>query len=282
MDCFKTHLVRQNSNCIRYTSISGTGTNSWPTNANVNVTGWNVFPAQGRCIDSITSYSFTGLIIKDSVEICQGDSVLIGNNYQSMPGLYRDTIFGNSSCDSIFEITLKIVNEIELLRDTTICENDSIFLQNVWRKTAGVYSDTLSTTSSCDTILKTNLSIAPLDTVILSQNLCQRDTFDFNNQRLTQSGIYFANFSNLGGCDSTVKLNLNILPIDTAVLDTAICEGTAFNIDTFNLNNTGIYYVPIQRNGSCDSIIQVNLQVNQPDTTAIGASICPGDSFSFF
>jgi len=62
--------------------------------------------------------------------ICDGDSVFIGGGYQSIAGIYSDTLAGVGGCDSI-RVTTLLINDlpnIELTGDTTINPGNIIIL----------------------------------------------------------------------------------------------------------------------------------------------------------
>ena len=44
----------------------------------------------------------------DSLEICEGDSILLGGQYQSIAGIYNDTLVASGGCDSVVIYDLKI------------------------------------------------------------------------------------------------------------------------------------------------------------------------------
>ncbi len=51
--------------------------------------------------------------------------------------------------------------------------------------------------------------------------ICAGESYELNGQTLTQSGIYTANIAVGGGCDSVVVLELEVLPVNTSVLQNA-------------------------------------------------------------
>ncbi len=54
-------------------------------------------------------------------------------------------------------------------------------------------------------------------TQISALNISNCDTFVFNGQTLSSSGVYYDTLVNINGCDSLIKLNLIINQVDTAV-----------------------------------------------------------------
>ena len=82
--------------------------------------------------------------------------------------------------------------------------------------TSGVYTNTYTNTSSCDSlhtlILTVNQSSAS-DTTITS---CDNYTWSVSGQNYTNSGFYSDTLTNLIGCDSILTLELEINPIPDA------------------------------------------------------------------
>ena len=66
------------------------------------------------------------------------------------------------NCDSIDEMILTIRPVYEIPVDITLCHYDSIFAQDAWQYSTGIYFDTLQTnTYGCDSVIVTNLSVRP-------------------------------------------------------------------------------------------------------------------------
>ncbi len=281
----RTHIVRQNTNCTRYTETNGTTTNSWPTNPFTNVPGWDVFSASGRCIDSATTYTFQGFKIEDTLRICQGDSALIGGIYRSVPGVYMDTIASQLACDSILEVTLEVSSFYSAQRNASICDGDSVFLENGWQTAQGVYFDTLAYPGTCDTVLETSLQLLPSgDTSRISPVICSGGTYSFHGQMLDTTGVYYAQLQNSFGCDSIVEATLTVHPGgDTTHIHPTICADSTYSFFGQSLNTSGVYYATAQNIFGCDSIIEANLTVNRGgDTTIINPVICSDGAYSFF
>ncbi len=90
----------------------------------------------------------------------------------------------------------------------------------------------------------------------------------------TQSG-----FISSTGCDSTVTLNLTVIPTSRVLFDT-ICEGGSYTLGENTYTQAGIYtYIGVNAYGCNDTTI-LNLAV--ADTVAItNATICNGESYTF-
>ena len=89
--------------------------------------------------------------------ICDGDSVIVGNNVYSNTGSYIDILLNAAGCDSI--ITTNLTIQTPTYQDITICDGDSIVIGNSVYNSTGSYSDTIQSSIGCDSIAHTNLTI---------------------------------------------------------------------------------------------------------------------------
>jgi gliding motility-associated-like protein len=96
-----------------------------------------------------------------------------------------------------------------------ICSGDSALIHGVNQTVAGVYTDTLSSTSGCDSVVSITLSIFPLATSNNSQNICQGDSILLGGSFQTTAGVYNDTISggSANGCDSVVFSTLIVDPL---------------------------------------------------------------------
>ncbi|PCH91325.1 MAG: hypothetical protein COB85_09225, partial [Bacteroidetes bacterium] len=101
----------------------------------------------------------TVFTISATASICQGDSILLGGDYQSSAATYYDTLSTIEGCDSIIitSLTIDLVHTISQAFE--MCQGDSMLAGGIYQTAAGTFYDSLYTTKGCDSILITNLSI---------------------------------------------------------------------------------------------------------------------------
>jgi len=104
-----------------------------------------------------------------SVEICEGDSALVFGQYESVSGVYYDSLQASLGCDSITMIALVVhpvfVNQLPVIH---LCNGDSVFIFGQHEFTGGLYYDTLQTVNGCDSILAQELDIIPIGNVTIN------------------------------------------------------------------------------------------------------------------
>ena len=109
--------------------------------------------------DSIRQLNLTVL---DTAEQTMQENICDGESYAgySSAGTYTDVFIGANGCDSTRHLILSVDLPASTNVTETINQDDSIWLAGEYQTVAGVYYDTLQTTASCDSVVKTTLSIS--------------------------------------------------------------------------------------------------------------------------
>ena len=158
--------------------------------------------------------------ILTTVNICQGDSAMIFGQYKKIAGTYSKIIEKQLACDSIVKQTLIVNTPVTtLLSPISICNGDSVLIFGQYRKIAASYYDTLQSVNSCDSILKQILFVGnSIVNTLPSINICNGDSTMIFGTYHNSSGMYADTLISMSGCDSIVKIDLNVISIDTAVV----------------------------------------------------------------
>ena len=160
-----------------------------------------------------------------------------------------------------------------------ICEG-SVYTENGFNVSeAGTYTQNLQTINGCDSIVTLTLSVNPVESTILSAAICEGTTYTENGFNVSEAGAYTQNLQTINGCDSIVTLNLTINPVANTTLSAAICEGTSYTENGFNVSEAGTYTQNLQTVNGCDSIVTLNLTINPTYNITIDASINEGETY---
>lgn len=103
--------------------------------------------------------------MNDTKQICFGDSVLFGGKYLKAAGLYSDTLYALTGCDSIVRLQLDVASVLQTTLNRRICTGDTIDFAGIPRFQSGVFNDTLSALSGCDSVVQLNLWVNSLPNV---------------------------------------------------------------------------------------------------------------------
>ena len=143
----------------------------------------------------------------------------------------------------------------------SICEGQSFAVGDSSFSVAGSYTVTLNSFANCDSIVNLSLAIRPVDTINLSQTICNGDSFMVGDSTYNATGTFTTVLTSSLNCDSIVILDLTALaPIETFLTDT-ICAGDTLFIGTDFYTATGVFSTILQSFNNCDSLINLDLTV---------------------
>ena len=161
-----------------------------------------------------------------------------------------------------------------------ICEG-SVYTENGFNVSeAGTYTQTLQTVNGCDSIVTLNLTVNPVESTNLTAAICEGSVYTENGFNASEAGTYTQTLQTVNGCDSVVTLTLTVNPVENTNLTAAICEGTTYTENGFNVSEAGTYTQNLQTIDGCDSIVTLTLTVNPMESTNLTAAICEGSSYT--
>ncbi len=169
-------------------------------------------------------------------------SLYIEQNKFYLTGYFRDSVdfnpgagnaylYANINSDA-FIVKLTDCSPTSSSAVYTAC--DSMLLNGQVYMNSGSYSQSVTNSTGCDSILNFTLSVnySTSDTVV--QTAC--NDFVWNGITYSISGMYIQSYSSAAGCDSVKTLNLTIQTIDTSV-------NRAGNAFTANLTGANYQWV---------------------------------------
>jgi len=214
-------------------------------------------------------------ICSDSVYDFHGETL-------TQSGLYSTVLTAVNGCDSTVTLSLTVLPVSTTGVDASICTGESYNFNGDILTAGGIYTAVLTNANGCDsTITLTLVELAPSQTALVA-TICSDETYLFDGEDLSESGVYTAVYTNEVGCDSTVTLNLTVIPADLgSSLAVTICEESTYDFYGDTLTESGIYTALLTNVNGCDSTITLTLTVREPDLTLIEASVCQGETYLF-
>ncbi len=94
----------------------------------------------------------------------------------------------------------------------------------------------------------------------INQSVC--GSYSFFGATLTNSGVYNYVMANYLNCDSTITLNLTILPSSSTTMSQTVCKGDSFNFYGTYLKSSGTFTHHFTNYLGCDSLITLHYTVN--------------------
>ncbi len=190
----------RNHTIIRKCNISN-GDTSW-TNSAANQ--WMVRPSDYW--NNIGYHTFNTTVYDSlSFTICNGLSIAVGSNIYDSTGVYTDVLVAANGCDSIVVTDLTVLTSAAsvVVNNLTICDGDSILVDNHYYNATGFYIDTLQNVAGCDSIITTYLTVQT--PVHQSFTICDGDSVMVGTSVYYFSGIYIDTLISSIACDSIVN-----------------------------------------------------------------------------
>lgn len=204
-------------------------------------------------------------------QICQGDSIMVGDSIVYDAGNYVFDLESFAGCDSIVDLDLTVVNTIIDDVALTICEGDSVRVGPSIYKMQGTYTDTLQSSVGCDSIVNLDLEVLQPIITDLSELICPGDSLAVGDSIFMETGQYQVRLLSARNCDSIVNLDLRVLDLqlDVPVPDTITCYNNGVELNASNSSPSGLlsfYWQDLEGNFLGDASI---LSVDVADTLSL-------------
>ncbi|MDF3026907.1 MAG: hypothetical protein K0S23_1214 [Fluviicola sp.] len=264
-----------------FASVSATACNSytWAQNG-------TVYNTSGSYNDTITNAAGCDSVVTLNLTInqpttatlnqtaCQTYTWPVNGMTYIASGIYTATIMNAAGCDSVITLNLTIGGPSASLVPVTACVSYVWPQTGLTYNTSGAYNDTVPNMYGCDSVITLSLTINQPTTSTVFETACTSYTWAQSGTTYMTSGLYTAVIPNAAGCDSTITLNLTINQPTTASVSATACTSYVWAQNGMTYNASGSYNDTIPNAAGCDSVITLNLTINQPTTSSVSATAC--------
>ena len=160
----------------------------------------------------------------------------------------------NQGCDSILLLDLTITQATSSTISAAACDSFTWLLNGMTYNSSGVYSDTITNSQGCDSIVSLNLTINTLSYQLLQDTItsCGQDSvlidagvgfasYNWSNGDSTQmtyakaTGMYSVQVTDSNGCSAEDSVFVSIIKDSKLQNDTTICKGDSVSLSVFQL-----------------------------------------------
>lgn len=187
----------------------------------------------------------------------------------------------SEGCDSVVNIQLKFLPDKSAQLDTAICSMSQILLHGTLfneNNSSGQIVLAGASSLGCDSLLNVNVSFHPLITTDIKYSICKNDSIIIHKVKFDSNNIQGAiQIKDRFGCDSTLKIQIDLLEPTTSRIDTAACRGSELKIHNISLSDKNPDGQVILKNSStngCDSTILFHLRIKEATSSFLDTSIC--------
>lgn len=146
------------------------------------------------------------------VDACNTYTWAANGQTYTTSGLYSVPLTASTGCDSISYLDLSIFSPSNLTTNMTACDQYLWGVSGQTYTASGSYPTSQVTSQGCPYMHTLNLTVNPsYDTTYMVED-CAPYYWPVNGQSYSISGTYTETYATSHGCDSTIALNLNLLP----------------------------------------------------------------------
>ncbi|WP_018342898.1 gliding motility-associated C-terminal domain-containing protein [Cytophaga aurantiaca] len=208
-----------------------------------------------------------------------GDSLVIPALSPADTGTYiitkKVTING---CTDTFRSTYHVGLKDESRQIIPFCGTTHITVGSHVYTLPGIYTDTLTNTLGCDSIVHTSILILPQKSDTSHITICKGDLVTVGTNQYSLPGIYKDSVQNAGGCYDLIITDLKV----NGIADTTraiVCAGVGKASANKIYYQTGIYSDTLIASSGCDSIIVLDLKVLPYKKDSLVRTVCAGNVF---
>lgn len=194
-------------------------------------------------------------------------------------GTYMDTIPNVAACDSIITIDLTVNPIYNTTATATICDGASYTFGTQTLTTAGVYTEPFTSINGCDSTVELTLSVVTAYTTNLVETICQGESITIGPDTYSSTGMFSTTIPSSLGCDSTINLDLTVNPTYSNNITIVECDNYVSPSGMYTWTSTGIYNDTLSTVNGCDSVLVIDLTINDTNLVIFNVSAC--DSYTF-
>lgn len=198
------------------------------------------------------------------INLCPGESFYFRGEQITEPGLYTDTMYTLTGCDSVVQYVVT-VNPSFFFEETAYLNPGGSYLwhrdgYNITLTKPGTYFDSCRTVLGCDSIYRLFLYQNDYYYFETVREFCENDKdslpYVWRGHTYTTTGTYYDSLQTIYGTDSVyaLRLTVNAAPFTSTRIN--LCRGEIFRFRGQNITKAGIYLDTLQTLHGCDSVVQ--------------------------
>src|SRR5690554_5068935 len=218
----------------------------------------------------------------ETITACESYTWPTNNQEYTTSGSYNAYLLNENGCDSIVTLDLTITASETSTITEVACGSYTWSANNQTYFNSGVYTETLTTVSGCDSIVTLDLTISNSQSSTVTEEVCGSYTWSSNNQTYTSSGVYTETLATVEGCDSVVTLDLTINNQSVSITVTEeVCGSYTWSANNQTYTSSGVYTETLATVEGCDSIVTLDLTINnQSVSTTVTEEACGSYTWS--
>ena len=199
--------------------------------------------------------------VNENVSICEGEVYERHDLVLTETGTFSTMFVDPDGCDSLITVNL-IVNPVtDTSLNAFICEGDSYEIEGEVYTEPGTYTIVTNNFAECDSTINVTLDFYPeIEPIEFDAEICEGEVYIFEDIEADTSGTYMTSVPSFTtGCDSTIIIHLDVLPLNEREEFVEICPGDIVTFFGNELTETGVYTERFSNVFGCDSVVTLVL-----------------------
>ncbi|MGM9820941.1 MAG: gliding motility-associated C-terminal domain-containing protein [Candidatus Onthomorpha sp.] len=213
--------------------------------------------------------------------LCKGETTDFGFIAQES-GQHTRQLQSIYGCDSTVILNLTVLPTYNDTIRAEICDNETYAQFGFNTSEAGYHTQHLQSIHGCDSIVTLYLTVLPTYRDTITAEICDNETYAQFGFNTSEAGYHTQHLQSIHGCDSTVVLNLTVLPTYNDTIRAEICDNETYAQFGFNTSEAGYHTQHLQSIHGCDSIVTLYLTVLPTYRDTITAEICDNETYTQF
>jgi surface protein len=267
--------------CLLNTSIPVTACNSYTwSNTGLTYTSSGSYTDSNISVGGCDSVVTLNLTINNSnsgseaITACNTYTWAANSQTYTASGAYSATLTNAAGCDSVATLNLTINSSLSSSETIAACATYTWAANSITYTSSGIYTTTLTSVGGCDSVVTLNLTINFSNSGSEAITACNTYTWAANSQTYTASGAYTATLTNAAGCDSVATLNLTINSSLSSSETIDACGTYTWAANSQTYTSSGIYTTTLTSAGGCDSVVTLNLTINNSNSGSEAITAC--------
>ncbi len=189
-------------------------------------------------------------------------------------GTHTATIMNAAGCDSVITLNLTINQPTAATVNHVACQTYTWPINGTTYVASGTHTATIPNAAGCDSVITLNLTIGGPSASLVPVTNCGPYVWAQTGLTYNTSGAYNDTIPNMYGCDSVITLSLTINQPTTATVLVTECTSYTWPQNGTMYTTSGMYNDTIPNAVGCDSVVTLNLTINQPTTATVLVTEC--------
>ncbi|MEM9820664.1 MAG: PKD domain-containing protein [Bacteroidota bacterium] len=186
-----------------------------------------------------------------------------------------------AGCDSIVTVVVD-ENPVHQMSETlTACAGTSVNYNGTQILAGTQQSFTYPNQFGCDSTIMVEVISNPISVATQTFDACLGESIVFDGLTIPAGTQEIFHYQNQFGCDSTLTVVVNALPVQVSAETIQACAGTTINYNGVMIPAGSQEVVVYANQYGCDSTITVTVTANPVYQDLLSAEACAGDSFVF-